>query len=291
VFDALLDESGVVLAAVADNGAPAPAGPTGTRTVFTIEPAGEVGAGAGPGSVDARVRAAAREIAQRLSVRLPPIDRLSLRGRGELRSVPFSGSADDIDLDRTVEAMVQRPELADEDVVVRDRLRTPRSVVLAVDLSGSMKDDRLRTTAATVGALAASLVHDELAVVAFWSEAAWLRRFGGGLSGDDLIDALMAMPARGLTNVALPLELAASALAHRRWPDGRVVLLSDCVHNAGEDPRLVAAGLPRLDVLLDVTGEKDLDLGRDLARVGRGRLCVIGGLRDVAPSLSAIFAR
>ena len=38
----------------------------------------------------------------------------------------------------------------DEDIVVRDRIRTRRSVVLAVDVSGSMKGERLQTAAAAV---------------------------------------------------------------------------------------------------------------------------------------------
>ena len=51
-----------------------------------------------------------------------------------------------------------------------------------------------------------------------------------------------------------------------------MLLLSDCVHNAGPDPRPLAARLPRLDVLLDTSGEQDAELARDLARLGRGRL-------------------
>jgi hypothetical protein len=69
-----------------------------------------------------------------------------------------------------------------------------------------------------------------------------------------------------------------------------VLLLSDCVHNAGPDPRPVAARLPRLDVLLDVSGEQDVDLGRDLARTGRGRLRLVRDHRDVAAALVALFA-
>jgi hypothetical protein len=49
-----------------------------------------------------------------------------------------------------------------------------------------------------------------------------------------------------------------------------VLLLSDCVHNAGPDPRPPAARLPRLDVLLDTSGEQDEELARELARRGRG---------------------
>jgi hypothetical protein len=41
--------------------------------------------------------------------------------------------------------------------------------------------------------------------------------------------------------------------------------MSDCVHDAGADPRPLAARLPRLDVLLDTSGEQDADLARELA--------------------------
>jgi hypothetical protein len=56
------------------------------------------------------------------------------------------------------------------------------------------------------------------------------------------------------------------------------------------DPRPFAARLPRLDVLLDTSGEPDADLARDLARLGRGRLRRIDTYTDVAHALSAIFA-
>ena len=47
-------------------------------------------------------------------------------------------------------------------------------MVLLVDVSGSMRGERVRTAAVTVGALAAELERDDLAVVAFWSDAAVL---------------------------------------------------------------------------------------------------------------------
>jgi hypothetical protein len=153
-----------------------------------------------------------------------------------------------------------------------------------------MRDERIRTAAATVGALAAELDGDDLAVLTFWSDAAWLCHVGDGLAPHRLLDSLVAMPTRGMTNVDLPLRLAARELGGRTWPEARALLLSDCVHNAGPDPRPAAARLPRLDILLDVLGEHDLALARELARLGRGRLRRIGGHRDVPPALSAVFA-
>jgi hypothetical protein len=105
-----------------------------------------------------------------------------------------------------------------------------------------------------------------------------------------LLDALLRIPARGLTNIWFPLQVARRQLAAVPARDARVLLLSDCVHNAGPDPRDAAAGLARLDVLLDASGEHDAELARDLARLGRGRLARIRGYRDVAPAVSGLFA-
>ena len=71
---------------------------------------------------------------------------------------------------------------------------------------------------------------------------------------------------------------ARSARTHR--PDPRSPI---------PDPRPLAARLPRLDVLLDASGEHDVELGRDLARIGRGTLHVVRDYRGVAPAVSSIF--
>jgi Mg-chelatase subunit ChlD len=261
----------------------------GASTTLTDDAADVVALDEHLSQVDPAVRAAAREIAARLWIRRTP-DHSVRRGAGLLRSVPYRDGLDDIDLDRTLEVMSERPILEDEDIVVRERLRPQRAVVLAVDISGSMREERIRTAAATVGALAAEFSREDLAVVTFWSDAAWLAHFGAMVSPYRLIGALLALPTRGLTNVALPLELAVRELAGRPAVDSRVLLLSDCVHNAGPDPRMMAARLPRLDILLDVAGERDHDLARQLARLGRGRLRPIRHPRDVAPALSQMFA-
>jgi Mg-chelatase subunit ChlD len=231
----------------------------------------------------------ARQIAGRLTIPRPRRDVTSRRGVGELTSVRYRGGSDDIDLDRTLEALVEHPVPEDDDIIVRERIRTRRSVVLLVDVSGSMRGERVRTAAATVGALAAELVRDDLAVVAFWSDAAVLTHLGHRVSPQRLLEEMLRIPARGLTNVAFPLQVAGTELRRVPARDARVLLLSDCVHNAGPDPRPLAARLPRLDVLLDTSGEHDADLARDLARLGHGRLATAHTYRDVAPAISTLF--
>jgi Mg-chelatase subunit ChlD len=244
---------------------------------------------------DAGVIRRARQIAVRLSIRRPTQDRAMLPGTGRLASLRYTGGSDEIDVDATLARLVENPFFAtvgpdDADIIVRDRRRTRRSVVLAVDVSGSMRGERIRTAAATVGALAGELAQDRLGVLAFWSDAAVVLPLGAAVRPQRLLETLLRIPAKGLTNVGFPLQVAATQLARVPARDARVVLLSDCVHNAGPDPRDLAARLPRLDVLLDVTGEHDEDFARELARIGRGRLGIARTYRDVGPALSTLFA-
>ena len=172
---------------------------------------------------------------------------------------------------------------------MRDRTHARRSVVLIVDVSGSMRGERARTAAATVAALCAALERDNLAVIAFWSDAAVVAPLGPNRSAGQILPVLLRIPARGLTNVGFPLQVAATQLAATPVREAQVLLLSDCVHNAGADPRPIAARLPRLDVLLDRSGEHDLDLARELARAGHGRLATATGPRQAAAAVSSLF--
>jgi len=261
-----------------------------TGTVMTKERGELVSPDGAAVTADPETLRRARQIAARLAVPRPRRDLTARRGAGELASVPYKGGSDDIDMDRTIERLAGHPLPEDDDIVVRERVRTIRSVVLLVDVSGSMRGERVRTAAATVGALAGELGRDQLAVIAFWSDAAILSRLGQRVSAQALVEAMVRIPARGLTNLAFPLQAARRELARVPARDTRVLLLSDCVHNAGPDPRPFAARLPRLEVLLDTTGEQDPDLARDLARLGRGRLRSLHTYRDVAPALGELFA-
>ncbi len=240
-------------------------------------------------TADTEVARRAHEIASRLALVRRRDRRPRSGGRGVLQSAPFDGGSDEIDLDATMDALLETPDIAPEDVVVRTRLLHPRAVALLVDVSGSMRGERVRTAAATVGALAGEMEDDQLAVVAFWSDAALLLPLGERVEPATLMETLLRLPARGLTNVGFPLEIAAKELAGARTTQTRAILLSDCVHNAGIDPVPLAAGLARLDILLDVSGEHDALLARELAQAGRGRFFAVRTQRDVAPALDAIF--
>ena len=162
------------------------------------------------------VRQMAATIARRLSVRPRGRDRLAARGSGRLVSVPYRYGSDDIDLDRTLEVLTERPVPEDTDIIVRERMRSRRAVVLMVDVSGSMRGEKVRIAAATVGALAGDLVDDELAVVAFWRDAVLVKPLTHPMPALRILDDLLRIPARGLTNIHFALDVGVGELGRSR---------------------------------------------------------------------------
>jgi Mg-chelatase subunit ChlD len=231
------------------------------------------------------------DIARQLSLRPKSRDRTPSQGIGELVSVPYRYGSDDIDLDRTLEVLTERPVPEDTDIIVRERRRGRRAVVLMVDVSGSMRGEKVQVAAATVGALAGELRDDELGVVAFWKHAVLVQPVNRARSATALLDDLLRIPAKGLTNVDFALRVGLAELFRCRARRRMGILLSDAVHNAGPDPRLAAARFPQLHVLLQTDGERDADLGADLARLGRGQLMDIRHHREVAPALNRLLGR
>jgi Mg-chelatase subunit ChlD len=240
---------------------------------------------------DPEVAAMAQRIGRRLSIRRRPRSDRPERGAGALASVPYRYRSDDIDLDRTIEVLTERPVPEDTDIVVRERMRSRRAVVLVVDVSGSMRGEKVRIAAATVAALSADLSGhgDQLGLVAFWSDAALLKPLGGHAAPGRLLDRLLRIPARGLTNVHFGLAVARAELDRSSARRRCAVLLSDAVHNAGPDPRPLARRFGELHVMLETDGEHDLPLGADLARLGRGRFAPVATHRDVAPALNRLL--
>lgn len=280
--------------AAAERGAGEATGPAGGQGVLvTGQPAalrdiGELFENSVP---DREVAAMAQRIARRLALRRRPRERRGERGAGRLASVPYRYRSDDIDLDRTIEVLTERPVPEETDIVVRERMHARRDVVLVVDVSGSMKGEKVRVAAATVAALSAEVAArgDRLALVAFWSDAALLKPFDADVPAGRLLDRLLRIPARGLTNVGFALAVAHAELGRSPARHRTAVLLSDAVHNAGPDPRAVARRFPRLHVLLETDGEHDAPLAADLARLGRGRLAPVATHRDVAPALNRLL--
>lgn len=239
--------------------------------------------------LDQDVVSMARQIEANLSLRPRPQRERSDNLGGPLSSARYRYRSDDIDLDRTLAVLAENPWPDDTDIIVRERSRSPRAAALIIDVSGSMKGEKAKMAAATVGALAAEFGDDQLAVVAFWSDAALVKTLDEKTSVTALLDQVLGIPTKGLTNVAFGLEVAAAELARATARRRVAVLLTDALHNAGPDPRALAGRFQELHVMAQVDGPHDLPLASEVAREGHGRIAPVRTHRDIAPALNRLL--
>ncbi|MCB9765327.1 MAG: VWA domain-containing protein [Alphaproteobacteria bacterium] len=150
--------------------------------------------------------------------------------------------------------------------------REPRDadVVAILDMSLSMTGEKIALTAVSAAILHLKL--EQVAVVAFDTNAHTLVRVGERPSLRALVRRVLTVPAQGYTHISAGLEEGLNQL-HRSSRRERVgLLMSDGIANVGVDPVTVARRFPALHVI---------QVGRDLpqgtractgmALAGRGR--------------------
>ncbi len=245
-------------------------------------------------ATDAELRAAARRLAGRVFLRLGRIG--PARSRGTRRLGPSRGWDGDLDLDRTLDGWSpersRRPGA--EDIVTRSWTAHRRAVCLVVDISGSMQG--LAVALAAVAAAGVVVANEEgppalePSVLAFGAGVRVLQAQGARRPPEQLLSDLVALRGHGTTDLAAGLREASTQLAAAVADERLVVLLSDCLHTAGDDPAGALAGIDRLHVLVPLGGAEAEVAAAALAARGGGRSQPVSRLADIAPALTRILA-
>lgn len=245
-------------------------------------------------ATDPRLRERARTLAASLVVPAARVPGPSLAG-GSARLGPVRHGGMDLDLDATLDRLGEVRELCAEDLRWRGWRRPGRAVVLLVDASGSVTGPPLATAVVTAAALAARCgLHDELAVVAFWSRAVVLRHMRDPSPPARALDRVLALRGGDTTDLAGGLTAALSQLALATAGRRDVVVLTDGMANEGGDPLTVAssaaAGGAAVHVLALSPDEEALSACRALAGAGGGRLAVLERAADAPAALADLLA-
>lgn len=228
-------------------------------------------------ATDAGLRAAARRLALRLTIRPPWAADGDRTGTARLSTVDDPMAGVDLDLDATLSRLDRHPRLRAEDVRVRAWRSPATAYVLLVDASGSVAGHRIATALVTAAAVAARMrPDDELAVIAFWSRAVVLRPIRSIAATADLVGALLTVRGGGMTDLSLALRTGLRQAATARAPRREVLLLTDGMATAGSDPVAAAAGTGAAGGRLHVLG---LDGDDDASRRACLRLAGAGGGR------------
>jgi magnesium chelatase subunit D len=241
-------------------------------------------------ATDEGLRAAARQLAGRVFLRLGRVG--PARARGTRRLAPAPGGEGDLDLERTLDAWepgpTRRPGAGD--VVTRGWTASRRAVALVVDISGSMQGKAVALAAvAAAGVVLAAQDALVPAVVAFGTGVRVLQAQGVRRPPEELLSDLVALRGHGTTDLAAGLREAARQLAGPVVDQRLVVLLSDCLHTAGADPATALGGIDRLHVLVPLGGADAEAAAAALAARRGGRSQTVRRLAEVGPALTRVL--
>jgi len=245
-------------------------------------------------ATDVALRAAARRLAGRVFLQLGRVG--PAKARGTRRLGPSRGLEGDLDLDRTLDAWTpstsRRPGA--DDVITRTWTAHRRAVCLVVDISGSMQG--LAVALASVAAAGVIVANEagreklQPSVLTFSAGVQVLQAQGVRRPPEDLLSELVALRGHGTTDLAAGLREASKQLATAVADERMVVLLSDCLHTAGDDPADALAGIDRLHVLVPLGGPEAEAAAAPLAARGGGRAQTVRRLAEVGPALTRILS-
>ncbi|MCU1361697.1 MAG: hypothetical protein JWN99_2986 [Ilumatobacteraceae bacterium] len=240
-------------------------------------------------ATDPKLRELARRLAGRLFLDISRRGPSRPRGIGKMTEQPYRPDAGDLDLDASMDAIVEagggRSVVDPERLRVRGWARPGTALCLMVDRSGSMGGKPLATSAVAAAAIAWRSPRD-YSVVAFGKDVIVAKSQDAEKSGERVVNDVLALRGFGTTDLAGALFSAADQLARSRAGRKVGILLSDCRSTVDGDP-LVAAAL--LDELVIVAPQGDSDEAEAFARRVGARIVTAAGPSSVAEALAQVL--
>lgn len=211
------------------------------------------------------------------------------RGIGRIVSSPADRADGDLDVDASLDAVVQaragRAAMATDELRVRHWTKPTMALALLVDRSGSMSGVRL-ATAAVAAAACSWRAPGDWSVLAFSDRQLALRSQDDERPVAAVVDDLLRLRGRGTTDLDAALRSAARQLQRSRAKRRVTILLSDCRATAGVDP---IAAARRLDELCIIAPADDAEDAEAFARRSGARFAVIAGPNDLPGALGSIL--
>ncbi|MBC7099585.1 VWA domain-containing protein [Candidatus Bipolaricaulota bacterium] len=190
----------------------------------------------------------------------------------KLRRDSYRFGADEIDLEATCEQIIGKSEYRAEDIVVETRERKKLACALMVDTSLSMAGEKLAVAAVGASMLAIELREDNYAVVTFNSQARVVKGMGQRRDVQQVISDLLETDAFGYTNMEAGLSAGLDQLEMAAGGDRLGIIITDGKCSEGFHPERVAAGYPKLCVIMVESPHSDAATCARLAELGRGRV-------------------
>ena len=240
-------------------------------------------------ATDPVLAALAARLAGRLMLDVARVGPTDSRGIGRIVSAPADRADGDLDLDASIEALVQaragHAAIAADELRVRHWTKPTMAITLLVDRSGSMSGDRL-AVAAVAAAACSWRAPADWSVLAFSDRQLALKSQDDNRSPAAVVNDLLRLRGKGTTDLAGALQGAARQLERSRAKRRVTILLSDCRATAGVDPESVARHLDELCVIAPADDAED---AAAFARRSGARFATVGGAFDIPAALAAVL--
>jgi len=241
------------------------------------------------GATDQKLRELAKRLAGRLFLDVARRGPVRPRGVGLLRDLPYTPDGGDLDVDASMEAIVEgRAGGIDASRLrLRGWVKPGTALCLLVDRSGSMGGKPL-ATAAVAAAAVASRSPQDYSVLAFGKDVVVAKGQTTPKPSDLVVNDVLSLRGWGTTDLAGALRIAADQLARSRAGRKVTVVLSDCRATVDGDPVAAAAAL---DEVVVIAPESDDEEARAFAAKVGARLTTVAGPSQVAEALGRALDR
>jgi Mg-chelatase subunit ChlD len=203
---------------------------------------------------------------------------------GEPIIAPFNFQGDEIDLDRTLEGIVENRIFSYKNIFVLDRKKHEKAALIMMDASGSMQGLNLSIAAIAASSLATNLNYrDQYGVILFSEKVNIFKRIDQPKHLDEVISGILDILPEGRTNIGVGLSAGLDEL-HRSNAQQKIgILLTDGWQNVGTDPIKIALKFPQIHVINLPGG--DPGLSKRIAEVGKGHFIRINDILDVPKAI------
>lgn len=242
-------------------------------------------------ATDPKLRALARRLAGRLFLDLARRGPTRPRGIGKIQELPYRPDAGDLDIDASMEAIVDaggargRGGLDVDRLRVRGWVKPGTALCLLVDRSGSMGGKPLAASAVAAAAVAWRSPAD-YSVLAFGKDVVAAKSQDVEKSGERVVNDVLSLRGFGTTDLAGALLAAGQQLGRSRAGRKVTILLSDCRATVDGDPVAAAAALGEL---LIIAPAGDDDEAQAFARRTGAKLTTVSGPSGVADAIARVL--
>lgn len=225
------------------------------------------------------LRDEARSIACELIVKLSQ----GYAGRRSLGRASRHDEMVDIDLEKTLENVLESRLKTPEQIAALAMRRRGAAYALLVDRSSSMGGFKLLLGAfiASVLAYSASRVHD-YCVLAFNTQVEVLKHLRERKDPESVVTSILSLEAEGYTDIHKALEAARLELLSAGY-EPRAILVTDAEWTAGENPLKAASMFRELNVVC--VPSKWVGFAKAMAELGGGSFTFIRSIEEVPEKL------